>query len=210
MSKPVPPSSTVADPSQPPRLAALDPEVNEILGPPPILDGEDLDAYNGLHDRMRSVVSPEDFIEEIWVRDVVDLTWEILRLRRLKAKLMAAETHQGLDRLLNHLVSYEEGTSALVEGWVHRDPRSVKRVDKIMADAGFDRQTLHALTLVANLDQFERIDRMTTQAEARRNSVFREIDRHRDVIARRLRDAVTDIEDAEFEDASAVKLAPTQ
>lgn len=39
---------------------------------------------------------------------------------------------------------------------------------------------------------------MILQAEARRNMILREIDRHRDVVARRLRDVASEIEDAQF------------
>ena len=45
----------------------------------------------------------------------------------------------------------------------------------------------------------ERIDHMIMQAEARRNSIIRELDRHRDAVARRLRATISDIEDADFE-----------
>lgn len=33
-------------------------------------------------------VEPQDIIEWLWVKDVVDLSWEILRLRRLKIDLV--------------------------------------------------------------------------------------------------------------------------
>jgi hypothetical protein len=49
-------------------------------------------------------------------------------------------------------------------------------------------------------DDFERFDRMIAQAEARRNGILREIDRHNDAVARRVRDTIADIEEAEFED----------
>ena len=38
------------------------------------------------------------------------------------------------------------------------------------------------------------------QAEARRNMTLREIDRHRDVLARRLAEVTTEIEDAELKE----------
>ena len=35
-----------------------------------------------------AAIKPKDVLEEMWVRDVVDLTWETLRMRRLKAALL--------------------------------------------------------------------------------------------------------------------------
>ena len=41
---------------------------------------------------------------------------------------------------------------------------------------------------------------MIARAEGRRNAALREVERHRAALARRLQEAVTEIEDAEFED----------
>ncbi len=43
----------------------------------------------------------------------------------------------------------------------------------------------------------------TMQTEARRDMILREIDRHRDALARRLREASAAIEDAEFTEIAA-------
>jgi hypothetical protein len=36
------------------------------------------------------VVKPKDFLEQIWIRDVVDLTWDSLRMGRVKATLLTS------------------------------------------------------------------------------------------------------------------------
>ena len=50
--------------------------------------------------QLASNTRPKDFIEWLWVRDVADLTWEIIRWRRLKAALMNA----GRQRAIEHFV----------------------------------------------------------------------------------------------------------
>jgi hypothetical protein len=55
------------------------------LGQPPLIEGEDGAAYNQFHGGIAASVKPKDFLEEIWVRDIADLSWEVLRLRRIKA-----------------------------------------------------------------------------------------------------------------------------
>ena len=50
-----------------------------------LLAGEDLAHYERLSAQVTAAVEPCDVIEVFWVRDVVDLLWEVLRLRRLKA-----------------------------------------------------------------------------------------------------------------------------
>lgn len=71
-------------------------ELIELLGPPALLEGEDVGAFNAMYDRVRGAVAPTDVIEAIWVRDIVDLVWETLRLRRLRAKLMDAAKGRAL------------------------------------------------------------------------------------------------------------------
>ena len=183
----------------------LDPELRQILGPPPLYEGESEENYNQLYDRVRRTVLPEDTIEEIWVRDVVDLTWEILRLRRLKAKLMDAAASQGLENILDTLGTNFITRGKLIESWASGDTDAKKDVDHLLKKAGFDKATIEAQTLSARLDDFDRIDRLIMQSEGRRNAVLREIDRHRDTVARRMRDALADIADAEFEDVPALK-----
>ena len=56
------------------------------LGPPVLLEGEDIAQYEGLLARVTAAVVSADIIEEFWVRDMVDLVWEALRLRRLKVE----------------------------------------------------------------------------------------------------------------------------
>jgi hypothetical protein len=66
-------------PPKPKSLSRLSP-----FGPPPPLEGEDSMAYDELLARVSGDLKPNDFVEEIWIRDVVDLTWEIFRWRRLR------------------------------------------------------------------------------------------------------------------------------
>ena len=65
-------------------------------------------------------------------------------------------------------------------------------------------------TLGLKIHEIERIDRMTMAAEARRNAILREIERHRATFARTLRRAVDDVEDADFKVVPAQETAPEE
>lgn len=172
--------------------------MRSLLGPPPLIDGEDPKAYKGLYDHVVQAITPDGPLEEIWVRDIVDLLWETLRLRRLKMDLMASAAHEGLDKLLQPLIDNWLDRKVLVQGWAARDRESVREVNALLKQAGFDERAIRAQTLAAKLDTFERIDRLIMQTEARRNAALREIDRHRDALAQQLREVSKQIEDAEF------------
>ena len=47
-----------------------------LFGPAPLIEGEDAAAYDELLTGISSTVKPADILEDIWVRDIVDLVWE--------------------------------------------------------------------------------------------------------------------------------------
>ena len=145
------------------------------LAPRPLLHGEDRAAYDALLKQIAGTVKPADVIEEILVRDIVDLVWEGLRLRRLKVALMNLRSRQPLQSALE-MYSY-----------IERTDRECLSGDELMA-----------ATLDENIDSIDRIERLTALAEARRIAAFREIDRHRITLGDELRQVVEHVEDAEF------------
>jgi hypothetical protein len=168
-----------------------------LFGPAPLFEGEDTAAYDELLVRISGAVKPADIFEEIWVRDIVDLVWEALRLRRLKANLMTATAYRGLEQILKPLVGCLE-EEHLAKAWAARDQNAIKRVDKLLASAGLTMDAVMAQTLSISLDDIERIDRMIATAEVRRNAILREVDRHRTTWGQELRRAAQQAEEAGF------------
>jgi hypothetical protein len=58
--------------------------VRELLGTAPLHEGEDPQQYQALLSEIARTVKPADVMEWLWVKDIVDLTWDILRYRWLK------------------------------------------------------------------------------------------------------------------------------
>jgi hypothetical protein len=158
------------------------------LAAPPLLEGEDAAAYDTLLKNICDALKPADTIEEILARDVVDLVWNALRLRRLTAALLNERAKQPLNATL---ATYG------AEGRIHRE---FLRGDALMAAA-----------LDENLYSIERIERLTALAEARRIAALRELDRHRAVFADGARRVLSSIEDAEYNVIEhQPQLAPSQ
>jgi hypothetical protein len=191
-------------------LPAL-PESQVLFGPRPLIAGEDAAAYDDLFARVTKAVAPADILEELWVRDVVDLFWDALRLRRLKAKLIVAATRGALEEVLAPQLATEPapGVLKLVPGWaaaeqlalkwVARDRTAIRQVDALLAAAGLTMDDVMARALALRLHDVEQIDRMIMNAEIRRNAALRELDRHRAAAADVMRRAIDEVEDAEFE-----------
>ena len=171
-----------------------------LLGPRPLIDGEDGTDYDVILERMSADVAPVDFVEEIWVRNVVDLVWESIRLRHLKSQLLRAAAHEGLARVLTPLRDWA-GADRLSRKWALGEEEATAEVERLLGRAGLTIDAVMAHTLAAHIDDVERIDRMATIAEARRDAVLREIRSRRAAFGQALRRAGQAI-DAEFEDVA--------
>ena len=170
-----------------------------LAGAPPLVSGESPTSYDELLARVTTTLQPSDVIEQMFIRDIVDLAWEVLRMRRLKANLMASLAHEGMTQLLRPLAGHPGNSALLARAWSTRDADAVSKVEAMLAAAGFTTDHVAAATLAARVGDFERIDRMTAYAEHRRNSALHELDLHRSSLALRLRQTLEEIEDAEFE-----------
>ena len=181
--------------------------IADLLGPPPVILGEDARKFEELHARITAAVKPREAIEEIWVRDVADLTWEVLRLRRLKASLLLTCAHAGLVRVLKPLVESTEAEQLAV-AWAKREAEAMAKVKRLLATSELPVDVIMAETLTLKLEQTERFEAMIAAAEARLAAALREVDRHREALAGALRAAVEAIEDAEFEEVPAQPSLP--
>jgi len=172
-------------------------EHSALFGPPPLFDGEDTEIYDQLAREISTAVMPVDILENIWVRDVVDLTIGVLRLRRLKASLMKANEYKGLSETLAPLVGRSQAET-LAEGWAARKSDVVEEVNKTLTSAGLTTDNILAQTFSLKVNDIERIEHMMALAEARRNATLREIDRHRQTLGQKLRRAAQQLEDGQF------------
>jgi hypothetical protein len=174
-------------------------ESARFFGPPPLIAGEDLAQYEAMRDQISAAVGPLDFLEEIWVNDVVSLVWETRRLRRLGAALLPAAAPEGVHHILKWLLDPFTGQKVAID-WASRKPRAVATVDAALAAAGLTMDAVMAQTLALKIDEIDRIGRMIAGAEARRNIALREIDKHRATLGAALRQAADEVQDAEFKE----------
>ena len=148
-----------------PRMTEL-----SFLGAPPLIPGESGEDYEKLVSAVTNTMKPVDLMETIWTRDIVDLQWDIIRFRRIKADLI---THRF------------EGS--------HVDMKAFGTT----LESKYTRSDI-AATVAVNIKVLERIDCMVITMEARRNAAYREAERHRIGLGERLRRAAEQVEDAEF------------
>jgi len=171
------------------------PNLDAILGKPPVLPNEDAEAYEKLNDQFRRAVSPQDVIEEILLRDVVDVTWEIQRLKDYKMQLLQAKREYSLRIILENFSDRNGYNKELYGEWKNGDKKAIKLINGFLSAKGLDPSAIDAFSFRSELDNMERFDRLIMQAEARRMAHLREVDRHRASLAAILRDTVAKIDD---------------
>ena len=172
-----------------------------LFGPPPLLEGEDRAAYDELAARVFSAVRPTDFIEEIWARELADVSWSLFRLRRVLAsflstrvsndaseaankeatslaeaemELMEETEKEEMDRLLHdNLLSWEE--------LVAQNPRANEKFQELWASAmsNLDMDAIQAEVMVYQFDKVEQIENLIATTERRFDAIIHEMDRHR-------------------------------
>jgi cobalamin biosynthesis protein CobT len=84
-------------------------DIREIWGPAPLLRHEDPETYERLARQISHDVAPTDVIDWLAVKDVLDLTWEIRRLRRFKAMLIELKRE---DKMADETEDAEEDQDA--------------------------------------------------------------------------------------------------
>ena len=195
---------------RPPRVnpAATQPErevvvrsFDDFLGPAPLLEGEDKADYIGLLEEVRRQVSPKDAIEQIYVRDIVDLTWELMRYRRIKVALL----HTGQVRAVQQVAStnHWRGLNADARWAVSAAVKtSLAAGVKEVAKYGVTLQDINAHAFASERDTLLRLDQNMMQIEARRNFALREVERRRASLGRRLGAVINEVE-AEFKEVPA-------
>ncbi len=72
-------------------------DIFSLFGDPPVLSTENRKIYSDLLCKVAQAVKPKNIIEWMWIKDIVDLSWEIRRLRRYKAQLIEIERRSRLD-----------------------------------------------------------------------------------------------------------------
>jgi hypothetical protein len=257
----------------PPITSASEPaQALALFGPPLLLPDEDAAAFKALLDRISAVVKPVDFIDEMFVDDLVWLEREVLQWRRLKASVVKERGQAALVDFLLGVLDYEsyadqfvkcltealladpdysqdeERTRDIVEqcsrnesegidcanlilesteldvdkihdraqakvaqklaqDYARHEPRAIKQVRALLEAAGRTMEDLAARALEGKLDYLDRLDRLATIAESRRNATLREIDRRRAALGQAPRRSVQDIEDGEFK---VIEMTPTK
>ena len=175
--------------------------IRAFLGDPPLTPFEDATAYDDLLARIATAVAPKDAIEWIWVRDVCDLVWESRRIRQAKAEIVKLTAASMLEKMvlspgarISRSLLPEELEDDLhreekqrITQWRAGDATARAEVDDLLNARGHTLASVEAQAHLLKLDEIERLDRLITLYDSRRDAILRDLDRRRAAFAARLR-----------------------
>lgn len=203
--------------SAPALRAATAIDLSSDLPPTPMLPGEDEDAYDRHLQAIHSAARPTDAIEAFWVEDIAAASWDVRRWRTYKAATINNYADKALSKNLEYYdvddndiddteaddenfdTRWDWLKSVLLDRW-----RSESKEDRDFAKQWFDAIGLDineviAEAMVDHQQQVEFFEGQIARARNQFDTLIREIDRHRDAVAKRIRNAFQDIKDAEFD-----------
>lgn len=196
----------------------------KLFGPPPLLYGEDEAACDQMLARVGDALAPRDFIEEIWVHDLVNAAWNIIRLRRIQTAFLDNTVQDDVNERAASLTNRDprlmQGTEEEDEEmWKLRVDNSEQSWDELKEqyplvykkyqerweeiESTLDEESIQVEVIIREFDTIERIENLIALSQRRLDAVIREFDRHRFIQDQR--NSVQNVIEAEFK---TVKPAP--
>lgn len=186
----------------------------KLFADPPLAGDEAREDYESLFCAIASAAKPTDAIAWLFVRDITDLSWEICRERNLKIQVIKSAQTDVVRALLTPskpfppalIINWEvdpndEKIAKEAKQWAS-DPKARRRIDKELAEKGYD--ATHILTRALNeaAGRIDAIDGRIASYELRRMAALRTVDQYSETLARRLKAASSEIIEGQFTEAA--------
>jgi len=163
-----------------------------------LLPGENFRDFEAIRQMMVDDIQPESNIEWLWTLDLVELSWEILRYRRLKTRILNAHRAAAIEAILLRLDGAGMPAEAMpivqikakrtASEW-RDDPEAAIDIEARLYRSGIDSIDLNAEVFVQAREVFQMFDQLIQLAQNRRMGLLREISVRRE-FARRARGVV--------------------
>ena len=198
-------SLVTTKPIKPPKdLEALFEEV-------PLLGRERPEEYRAFFSAIAMAEPPSDAVDWILVKDLVDLSWEIRRERRIKTEIVKLNQTEVVCNLLKSTFDKSNrvasdlnrifGARPEAQSWAsNADARP--GIDAKLTEKGHDPDSVLAQAYVRGAGEIDAIDRRIALFELRRNRTLKEIGLRSERKARKLAKASSDVIDVEFTEAA--------
>ena len=166
-------------------MANMDPAGSSLLPLVPLLITESEEEFNRIRQALYDEIKPVGIIECMYVDEIVDLFWQIIRLKRCKAGVINLAFHQSSANILGRLM---QAGPDVARDWIS-SPQIAKLVE-----AGLSTYKLDGSVIIANATRrssydLEPIDTLLVSLETRRDKALLRIAQYRGELGAVLRKA---------------------
>lgn len=195
--------------------AIIPPHIEKLFGSAPLLIGEDPALYQKLLEELAVGLAPQSIVEWLWVKDVADYSWEVLRNRRFKKGIIDLSRKAAIAEIMRKAISRTKLDRSnlaekLASEWFS-DPKGKDDVKQILDSLGLTEECIDAQALSLCSNTFTTMDDLEGKAIARRDTALRERIRWRaELIQSRKKaaDVVVDAEDQVESEQSGGPVVP--
>jgi hypothetical protein len=184
-----------------PKVVRVPKEIEQLFDDPPLVGDELRDSYNAVFSILAAAVKPADAIQWMYFDDVVYSTWEIQRVRKIKAAyinlLLTKVAEARFAWTTADYVRQMRLAEKIIDGKL-----KMEEVKPKPEPEPEDPATSLAKAYLLGLDDIEAFDKQIALFEARRNNALRELAWHCETTARKLDKASRDIIDGELTEAT--------
>jgi hypothetical protein len=184
-----------------------------VFGPPSLLTTESVSQYREMADQLIKSLQPNDGLELLLVRQVLHVTWKILRFERHQTLGIDRRVRQSLDLQNDLKAERAKKQEALSKKLAEKTGQPATELSKMvelceviessvgdidaLAQRGHERrrEIMYNEALEAAMDFQERLDRLINGATKRRNDALQLLEYYRTGLGRRLRELTDNIID---------------
>jgi hypothetical protein len=192
-------------------------ELKALFGSPPVLNTESEEAYYAIMTKFLECFAPEDFMMQIFVKDLTNYTWDIRRIQRHMTLTIERRYHRYLEfqkqrkqltverkaEIARHAEKQANPPPAFeraldVEFYLEG---SVADIDEILKRGPQEHD--HARGLESGIEYYERLDRALDRAIGRRNETLELMTLYREGLGLALRRAADRIVEGTCEEIAS-------
>lgn len=155
-----------------------------LLAVPMLLPGESHEKYETLRDAIIADIQPQTTIEWLWVSDLIELSWDILRYRRLRQKLLQtsreAAIRAGLEKI--ELAGIHGDGQVAARRYIKKnaavwrcDPLSAIEIENRLLAHEIDTDAINLEVIIQSRELYLLFDSLLSTAQSRRIVLLREI-----------------------------------
>jgi hypothetical protein len=158
-----------------------------------LLAGESRHEFETIRQMMIDEIHPRTNLEWLWILDLAELSWEILRYRCLKQKTLESFRQVAIEAILRRLdgsgipeyaaPKMLAQTRRNAQQW-REDPLAAAEIEGRLKQYGFDAVAINAEVYVQAERQLEMFENLMQRAQQRRITLLREISVRREFAKR--------------------------